>query len=188
MPTHQDVEEELPEHQDQPENPEAELPENPDTKPPENLHVLLPEHHEGELPENPQVDLPEHQQENPEAEYPTEAELRQNLEADLPETIVETDKGSHQHSLTGDLAIAELPENPEAKRTENPEAELPENLEAEPETIVKPTRAIINIRRLVIRQSNYHFVKRLQNVRRSSWVARGRHLHTTGSLQRMHLV
>ncbi len=59
MPTHQDVEEELPNHQDQPENPEGELPENPDTEPPENPHVELPEHHEGELLENLQVDLPD---------------------------------------------------------------------------------------------------------------------------------
>jgi len=131
MPTHQDVEEELLEHQDQPENPEAELPENPDTKPPENLHVLLPEHHEGELPENPQVDLPEHQQENPEAEYPEnpEAELPENPEAEL----LDNPKAEQPENPE-----AKFPENPEAKGTENPEAELRENLEAElPETIVE---------------------------------------------------
>jgi hypothetical protein len=45
--------------------------------------------------------------ENPEAKHTEdpEAELPENLEAKLPETIVETDKGNHQHLLTGDSTI-----------------------------------------------------------------------------------
>ena len=60
------------------------------------------------LPENPEAKRTE----NPEAELP------ENLEAE-PKTIVETNKGNHQHSLTGDSTI-KLPfrrKTPKHKKT-----------------------------------------------------------------------
>ena len=96
MPTQQDVEAELPEHQDQPKNLEAEFPKTiVKTDKGNHQHSSTGDSTIAKLPKNPEAKHTE----DPETELP------ENLEAKLPETIVETDKGNHQHSSTGDSTI-----------------------------------------------------------------------------------